>query len=33
VQAFLASMSTGQPSGNGPKPATTRSFSGKRRRR
>jgi ATP-dependent RNA helicase RhlE len=33
VQAFLASMSASQPSGNGPKPATTRSFSGKRRRR
>jgi ATP-dependent RNA helicase RhlE len=33
VQAFLASMSTGQPSGNGPKPTMTRSFSGSRRRR
>src|SRR5580692_3281053 len=33
VQAFLASMSTSEPSGNGPKPTTTRSFSGSRRRR
>jgi superfamily II DNA/RNA helicase len=33
VAAFLASMSTSQPSGNGPKPTTTRSFSGSRRRR
>ena len=33
VQAFLASMSTSQPSGNGPKTTTTRSFSGSRRRR
>ena len=33
VQAFLASMSTSQPSANGPKPTTTRSFSGTRRRR
>jgi len=33
VQAFLASMSTSQPSGNGPKPTTTRSFSGRRPRR
>jgi hypothetical protein len=33
VQAFLASMGTSQPSGNGPKPTTTRSFSGSRRRR
>jgi ATP-dependent RNA helicase RhlE len=33
VQAFLASMNTSQPSGNGPKPTTMRSFSGSRRRR
>src|SRR5579871_852281 len=33
VQAFLASMSTTQPSGNEPKPATTRSYPARRRRR
>jgi ATP-dependent RNA helicase RhlE len=33
VQAFLASMSTTPPSGDAPKPATTRSFSSHRRRR
>lgn len=33
VDAYLASMSAGQPSGNEPKPATARSFSGRRRRR
>ena len=33
VNAFLASMSTGQPSGAGPKPATMRRYSGSRRRR
>jgi superfamily II DNA/RNA helicase len=33
VDAFLASMSTAQPSGSAPKPATTKSFSGRRRRR
>ena len=33
VAAYLASMSTTQPSDNGPKPTTTKSFSGRRRRR
>ena len=33
VQAFLASMGTSQPSGNDPKPTTTKSFSASRRRR
>jgi ATP-dependent RNA helicase RhlE len=33
VNAFLASMSTGQPSSTGPKPATMRRYSGSRRRR
>jgi ATP-dependent RNA helicase RhlE len=33
VQAFLASMRTGQPPANTPKPTTTRSFSSGRRRR
>ena len=33
VNAFLASMSTGQPSGAGPKPAAMRSYSAGRRRR
>jgi ATP-dependent RNA helicase RhlE len=33
VNAFLASMSTGQPSSTGPKPATVKRYSGSRRRR
>ena len=33
VNAFLASMSTGQPSSTGPRPATMRRYSGSRRRR
>ena len=33
VQAFLAAMSASRPSGNGPKPTTTRSFPVSRRRR
>jgi hypothetical protein len=33
VEAFLASMSTSQQSGYGPKPTTTKSFPGSRRRR
>ena len=33
VNAFLASMSTGQPSSTGPKPATVKRYSGSHRRR
>lgn len=33
VNAFLASMSTGQPSSTGPKPTTVKKYSGSRRRR
>jgi ATP-dependent RNA helicase RhlE len=33
VEAFLASMSTSEPPGDGPKPTATRSFRGSRRRR
>jgi len=33
LDAFLASMSTSQPSGSGPTPTATRNFPGSRRRR